>query len=176
MTIISEEAKKEAKELEEAKENMQTQKIVNAVVQAISNVEDKNSIGYQLTSLSDKIDGVETKLTQKIEGVETKLTQKIEGVETKLTQKIEGVETKLTQKIDGVEQRLTNRLDEHDKRFDKIEASLDLNNPNGSLSRLKTDLENRIDQVTQTQNQQNNRLITLETIVDRELPARSQIQ
>lgn len=154
MTIISEEAKKEAKELEEAKENMQTQKIVNAVVQAISNVEDKNSIGYQLTSLSDKIDGVETKLTQKIEGVETKLTQK----------------------IDGVEQRLTNRLDEHDKRFDKIEASLDLNNPNGSLSRLKTDLENRIDQVTQTQNQQNNRLITLETIVDRELPARSQIQ
>ncbi|NJL96760.1 hypothetical protein HC864_03010, partial [Candidatus Gracilibacteria bacterium] len=85
LTIISEEAKKEAKELEEAKENMQTQKIVNAVVQAISNVEDKNSIGYQLTSLSDKIDGVETKLTQKIEGVETKLTQKIEGVETKLT-------------------------------------------------------------------------------------------
>ncbi|NJL96395.1 hypothetical protein HC864_01035, partial [Candidatus Gracilibacteria bacterium] len=113
---------------------------------------------------------------QKIEGVEQKLNSKIEGVETKLTQKIEGVETKLTQKIDGVEQRLTNRLDEHDKRFDKIEASLDLNNPNGSLSRLKTDLENRIDQVTQTQNQQNNRLITLETIVDRELPARSQIQ
>ena len=61
---------------------------------------------FTLTSIGNRIDGVEMSLGNRIDGVEMSLGDRIDGVEVRLSERIDRVEVRLSERIDRLEDKV----------------------------------------------------------------------
>ena len=83
-----------------------------------------SEIRGDIRTLTERIEGMDSRINAKIDGVDARLGAKIDEVDARLGAKIDEVDARLNAKIDGVDSRLGAKIDGVDKRIDDLRNGL----------------------------------------------------